>query len=210
MIGGNDAVLAAYSMGVENTGEIINVNGTCEITLVCLPECLASSNYNIRAHVIPDRWLTLYVMNAGGKAFEWFKNLFLPEMSEAAFYSEFVPQSIEKWIGRDSGVTYIPYLLGSRYSQEPLTAQFQGLTIETTREELLAAMVRGLCRYQQTHLKEIEKKILLEKTIHLTGGAVNNAIVRAKKKWMHRSDYIFTEQSSMCGAAMLGRKYLDS
>ncbi len=210
VIGGNDAVLAAYSMGVENTGEIINVNGTCEITLVCLPECLASSNYNIRAHVIPGRWLTLYVMNAGGKAFEWFKNLFLPEMSEAAFYSEFVPQSIEKWIGRNSGVTYIPYLLGSRYSQEPLTAQFQGLTIETTREELLAAMVRGLCRYQQTHLKEIEKKILLEKTIHLTGGAVNNAIVRAKRKWMHRSDYIFTEQSSMSGAAMLGRKYLDS
>ena len=36
LIGGNDAVLAAYSVGIEEPGDIINVNGTCEITLVCL------------------------------------------------------------------------------------------------------------------------------------------------------------------------------
>ena len=76
VIGGNDAVLAAYSVQVENSGEIFNINGTCEITMVCLPRCIPSQNYNIRAHVIPDRWVTLYVMNAGGKAFEWFKGLF--------------------------------------------------------------------------------------------------------------------------------------
>jgi xylulokinase len=68
LIGGNDAVLAAYSVGIREPGEIINVNGTCEISLVCLPQCLPSPHYNIRAHVVPDRWLTLHVMNAGGKA----------------------------------------------------------------------------------------------------------------------------------------------
>ena len=73
LIGGNDAVLAAYSVGFNEPGQVINVNGTCEITLVCLPKCLPSQSYNIRAHVLPDRWLTLYVMNAGGKALEWFK-----------------------------------------------------------------------------------------------------------------------------------------
>ena len=48
LIGGNDAVLAAYSVGVREPGEIVNVNGTCEITLVCLPRCLPSPHYNIR------------------------------------------------------------------------------------------------------------------------------------------------------------------
>ncbi|UCF14365.1 MAG: hypothetical protein JSW59_13200, partial [Phycisphaerales bacterium] len=52
LIGGNDAVLAAYSVGIEKPGDIINVNGTCEITLVCLDKCLVSANYNIRAHVL--------------------------------------------------------------------------------------------------------------------------------------------------------------
>lgn len=76
IIGGNDAVLAAYSVGIENPGDVINVNGTCEISLVCLPRCIYSTNYNVRVHVVPQRWLTLYVMNAGGKALEWFHHTF--------------------------------------------------------------------------------------------------------------------------------------
>ena len=85
LIGGNDAVLAAFSVGVQGPGEIINVNGTCEISLVCLPQCLPSPHYNIRAHVLPDRWLTLHVMNAGGKALEWFKSVFCSEMTDEEF-----------------------------------------------------------------------------------------------------------------------------
>ncbi|MHC4559554.1 MAG: FGGY-family carbohydrate kinase, partial [Planctomycetota bacterium] len=149
LIGGNDAVLAAYSMGINEPGDIINVNGTCEITLVCLDKCLASANYNIRAHVLPDRWLTLHVMNAGGKALDWYKSLFCSELSAEEFYNSFLPHVIEVWLERESDVAYVPYLMGSRYSQEPLKAQLLGLTQQTTREEILAAIVRGLCEYQR-------------------------------------------------------------
>ena len=209
LIGGNDAVLAAYSVGINEPGDIINVNGTCEITLVCLDKCLTSANYNIRAHVLKDRWLTLHVMNAGGKALDWYKSLFCSELSAEEFYNSFLPQTIEGWLDRQSGVTYEPYLMGSRYSLEPLKAQLLGLTQQTTREEILAAIVRGLCEYQKAHLKEIEKKIPLKDIIHVTGGATNPALMRAKSKWMRDSEYIHNEQSSMKGAAMLGQKYLE-
>ena len=209
VIGGNDAVLAAYSVGIKEPGDIINVNGTCEITLVCLPKCLSSIKYNVRAHVLPDRWLTLYVMNAGGKALEWFRNLFCNEMKVEEFYDRFLPQAIDSWLERDSGVTYVPYLMGSRYSQRPLKAELLGLTPETSREEILAGMVRGLCNYQREHLKEIGIEVPLQKAVHITGGAVNPAIIRAKTKWMRNCEYIHDDQSSMKGAAMLGRKYLE-
>ncbi len=91
VIGGNDAVLAAYAVDVNEPGDIMNVNGTCEITLVCLPRCIPSTRYNIRAHVVPGRWLTLYVMNAGGKALEWFRCLFCRELDADTFYAEFLP-----------------------------------------------------------------------------------------------------------------------
>jgi len=210
LIGGNDAVLAAYSVGINEPGDIINVNGTCEITLVFLDKCLTSGNYNIRAHVLKDRWLTLHVMNAGGKALDWYKNLFCSEMSAEEFYNSFLPQAIESRLDCETGVTYIPYLMGSRYSLEPLKAQLLGLTQQTTREEILAGIVRGLCEYQKAHLEEIEKKIPLKNIIHVTGGATNPALMRAKSKWMRDSEYIHNEQSSMKGAAMLGQKYLDS
>jgi xylulokinase len=208
VIGGNDAVLAAYSAGVVNPGDVINVNGTCEITLVCLERCLPSTRYNVRAHAIPDRWLTLYVMNAGGKAYEWFKTTICRELSDEQFYQEFVPRAVEQWLDRPNTASYIPYLMGSRYSSEPLRAQFSGLTHESTREGLMAAMVRGLCEYQREHLKDIAVEVPLRDTIYVTGGANIPAVIRAKERWLRACRYEYRDQSSMLGAALLGLKHL--
>jgi xylulokinase len=210
LIGGNDAVLAAYSVGIRQPGEIFNINGTCEITMVCLPKCFPSRNYNIRTHVLPERWFSFYVMNAGGKAMEWFKNLFCSEMSEEKFFTNFIPRAIDTWLNRESGVTYIPYLMGSRYSLEPLKAEFRGLTQATSREELLAALVRGLYEYQRENLKEVAIEMPLADEILVSGGAVNEALIRAKTRWMRNCSYRFETESSLKGAALLGQKYLKS
>ncbi len=209
LIGGNDAVLAAYSVGIRQPGEIFNINGTCEITMVCLAKCFASRNYNIRTHVLPQRWFSFYVMNAGGKALEWFKNLFCSEIAEEKFYTDFIPRALDTWLNRDSGVTYVPYLMGSRYSLEALKAEFRGLTQETSREELLAALVRGLCAYQRENLKEVAIEMPLAAEIIVSGGAVNEALIRAKTRWMRNCSYRFETESSLKGAALLGQKYLE-
>ncbi|MCG6930420.1 MAG: hypothetical protein LJE64_07660 [Desulfofustis sp.] len=208
LIGGNDAVLAAYSVHIDRPGQVFNINGTCEITMGCLDACRPSQNYNIRTHVIPDRWFSFYVMNAGGKAFEWFKNLFCSEMDNDRFFDEFVPEAIGIWLDRDSGVRYMPYLMGSRYSLLPLKAEFLGLTQETTREELLAALVRGLCEYQRENLKEISLEMPLDDIIVVSGGVISDSIIAAKKRWMRNCAYVFEAESSMRGAAMLGQRYL--
>ncbi|HBB18374.1 MAG TPA: hypothetical protein DCZ97_15755, partial [Syntrophus sp. (in: bacteria)] len=102
------------------------------------------------------------------------------------------------------------YLMGSRYSLQPLRAEFLGLTQETSREEMFAALVRGLCLYQREHLKEISLEVPLSDEISVTGGALNPSLIRAKAKWMRACRYVFEEQSSMKGAALLGRKYLNT
>jgi len=208
-IGGNDAVLAAYSIGIQEPGDYVDVNGTCEISMVCLDKCYPSTKYNIRAHVIANRWVTLYVMNAEGKAFEWFRSVFCSEMSDERFYQDFMPRAVDYWIDRQSTVSYIPYLMGSRYNLEPLKAEFLGMTPETTREELMAALVKGLAEYQSEHLKEISLVQPIKPVVHVTGGAVNPSLINAKRKWMlPGAEYVFVEQSSMKGAAMLALKNL--
>lgn len=208
LVGGNDAVLAAYAADIVQPGQVINVNGTAEITLVCLPRCLPSTRYNVRAHVVPDRWLTLYVMNAGGEALEWFRALCCSEMSEDAFYSEFIPASIEQWLGKHSSIRYEPYLMGSRYSTESLSGAFTGLTRTSTREELLAVLVRDLCLYQREHLKEISMDVAIDSTIHVAGGAAIPSIIRAKQVWLRNCRYAKVENSSMLGAALLAQRHL--
>ena len=147
-------------------------------------------------------------MNAQGKAFEWFKNLFCSEMPTDTFFSDFMPKAIDNWLEKDSDATYVPYLMGSRYSLKPLKAEFSGLTQETSREELMTSMVRGLCEYQRKHLKDISAKMPLKGKILVSGGAVNPALIRAKTKWMRNCDYTFETESSLKGAAILGQKYL--
>ncbi len=208
VIGGNDAVLAAYSIGIKEPGDYVNVNGTCEISMVCLDTCYPSTEYNIRAHVIADRWITLYVMNAEGKAFEWFRSVFCSEMDDEQYYGDFMPKAVDNWINRESSVTYTPYLMGSRYSLEPLKAEFLGITLGTTREEMMVAMVKGLAHYQREHLKEISLVQKIKPIVHVTGGAVNPSLIEAKKKWMRDAEYVFEEQSSMKGAAILALKNL--
>lgn len=210
VIGGNDATLAAYGNGIESPGDVVNVNGTCEISLVCLPKCIPSPRYNVRAHVLPGLWLTNYVLNAAGKAIEWFFKLFCSEMEKDEFYSAFLPRALDEWVGKESLVEYIPYLMGSRYSLKPLTAEFRGFTLQTTREEMAAALIRGLYRYQREHLKEISLAVPLNDTIVLTGGAVTDRMIRAKKEWMRDCNYIRKSNSSLDGAARLGLRYLES
>jgi sugar (pentulose or hexulose) kinase len=208
IIGGNDAVLAAYSAGCREPGQVINVNGTCEITLVCLGRCYPSRNYNIRAHVLPRRWLTLYVMNAGGIALEWFRSVFCSELGEQEYFGDFLPRAIDQGLARESSVRYVPFLMGSRYKQEPLRAEFVGLNQLTTREELAAALVRGLAEYQREHLEEISPEVPLAPIIAVTGGAVSPALIRAKRRWMRDCEYMHIEQSSLRGAAMLALEQL--
>lgn len=207
IIGGNDAVLAAYSAGINSPGSVINVNGTCEISLVCLSDCFYSTKYNTRAHVLSNRWLTLFVMNAGGKAYEWFHNLFCATLSNNEFYEQFLPNAITKWKNKKSPVSYRPFLMGSRYSQKDLKAGFKGLTLNSSLDEMAAAITRSLCLYQRQHLLEINRHIPLDRTIYVTGGAVNDAILQAKKKWMWPGEYQYVKQSSLLGAALLAKKY---
>ena len=96
--------------------------------------------------------------------------------------------------------------MGSRYSLDPLKAEFLGITLGTTREEMMAAMVKGLANYQREHLKEISLVQEIKPIVHVTGGAVNPSLIEAKKKWMRGAEYVFEEQSSMKGAAMLALK----
>jgi len=215
LCGGNDAVLASLSGGLKEPGAIIDVAGTCEIVQVCIDHPVGSRNYNIRTHVLPDRWMTFFVLNTGGKALEWFHSVFCHEMSVDDFYMDFVPQTIHKFLAQNGDADhmlpeYDPYLQGSRYSLESLTAGFSKINLETTRDKMLLGLLRGNLQYIGSHLNEVSKIIKLKREIITTGGGAKIRGMNAlKKRWMGDFEYNYQDQSSLLGAAMLGKMYLD-
>jgi sugar (pentulose or hexulose) kinase len=216
LCGGNDAVLAGYSAGLKQPGQIVDIAGTCEIIAVCTDRPVGSADYNIRCHVLPDLWVTFFVLNTGGKALEWFHSVFCRDMTADYFYQNLVPQTIEDYLSQhkhdDTTLPdYAPYLQGSRYSLDKLTATFANLTLETTREKMLLALLKGNLQYLGSHLKQVARFIELDDKITTTGGGAKIPGINAlKKRWMGDFEYEYKDQSSLLGAAMLGQMHLRS
>ncbi len=211
LMGGNDAMCAALHGGVTREGAVLDICGTCEIISVGLARALPGRNYNLRRHVIPRLWATLYVLNTGGKALEWFHGNFCREMTADEFFTDYIPRVIEDYFAEGESrdlPDYEVFLAGDRYSTADRRAAFARITLETRREDLLLALIRGNNEYMARHLREMEEKIPLSKTIHLTGGGLTDAFVRCKRRWMGDYDYARRDNSSLLGAAQLGHYFL--
>lgn len=213
LCGGNDAVLAAFSGGLTTPGEINNICGTCEITSVVVDDPVSSPNFNVRCHVIPGRWLTFFVLNTGGKALEWFYSTFCQGMTEQHFFRDYIPAVLSAFFSspdlerREARLPeYVPFLGGCRYSMERLKASFGGVTLETTRDDMLLSIIRGNALYHGQHLQEVANMVRLGRRVVTTGGGAKiPGYLEAKKRWTGDFDYQFLDQCSVLGAALLGR-----
>ena len=100
----------------------------------------------------------------------------------------------------------MPYLAGSRYALEPLTAGFSGLTLETSRDDLLLSIVRGNAQYLRGHLAAVADLVPVSRRVGISGGAARiRGMLDARRRWTGDYDYVFQDQSSLLGAAMLGQ-----
>jgi sugar (pentulose or hexulose) kinase len=217
LCGANDAVLAALSGGLTGPGDINIICGTCDIANVCLDTPIWSPNFNVRCHVVPGRWVTFFVLNTGGKAFEWFYNTFCRDMPEAHFYEEYLPDVLLEFLTSPDSArleanlpVYEPFLSGCRYTLERMTAGFSNVTLETTRDDLLVGLVRGNAAYLGGHLEEVAQRIPLGRKVGISGGGAKmRGALESRRRWTGDFEYEYQDQSSLLGAAMLGRFYLD-
>jgi sugar (pentulose or hexulose) kinase len=215
LCGGNDAVLAAFSSGLTEPGGISDICGTCEITSVCTDRPVSSPNFNVRCHVIPGRWMTFFVLNTGGKALEWFHSVFCAGMTENYFYEEYIPSVLNSFFhhpdrdGLEADLpVYVPFLSGCRYALERKKAAFDGVTLETNRDAMLLSLIRGNAAYHGEHLREVGGMVKLGRRIVATGGgAAIRGYMDVKRRWTGDFEYVYQDQSSLLGAAMLGQIY---
>jgi xylulokinase len=213
LCGGNDAVLAALSGGLTEPGDINIISGTCDIANVCTDRPIASPTFNVRCHVVPGRWLTFFVLNAGGEALDWFRRIACSELGDDEFYAEYVPGVLNAFFrGPDPDAReaelpeYMPYLGGSRYSVESLTAAFSRLTLETTREDLLLSLIRGNAMYLGEHLRDVAELVRIGHRVGISGGGARiRGMLDARRRWTGEYEYVFQDQSSLLGAAILGQ-----
>lgn len=179
-IGTNDVAAAQMGAGNQKPGDIMNTAGSSEMVSVLTNQPVTNPGYYLRNSALPGIW-QVYATTCGGFGIEWFYNQFCREMDRDAFYT-YEEQEIDRFLEKGNGdVIADPYLSGDRQSLEKRTAAFRGLTLASTRGEMLTAMLAGIQSviYGTITMAEVFQK--LQPVIKISGGMVTPAYLKMKE-----------------------------
>ena len=197
LMGANDSASAAYGAGAVHSGDIMNISGSSEIMTVTTDHPVPNPKFYCRTSVEADKWLYLCI-TVGGFAMEWFRRVFCQDMDKDTFYGKYIAEVTSSQETGD--VRFLPHLSGDRHSLVKKKGSFSGLTMDTTREEMLRALVKGTFDPMTTSLKIIGKTTPLNKQVFLTGGVVSPAYQHFKELAFEGYSFSMRSNCSLLGA----------
>jgi sugar (pentulose or hexulose) kinase len=207
-LGSNDAASAQAGAGNFRAGNMLNISGSSEMISVLTDEPRINDRYYLRCAVTPGLW-QIYAITASGFVLDWFRREFYRDMSEDAFFSREFPAVVDGFL--DTGAArFLPYLAGDRQSLVPKKGAFTELTLETKREDFLAAILLGIHEPIRMIIDICGSFMDLDKTIKLTGGMIDPAFLKVKQKIFPDYSFEIKPDCPVIGSARLGLEGLNS
>ncbi len=179
--------------------QLIHSGGSTDVLAVCVEKPRARAGLLCRPLGTRGLWVLAATQAAGGAGLAWARQTLFRELDDAAFDAA-VTEASE----RETSVAFRPHLAGDRQSVDQPTGGFEGLTLSTTRDDLLAAVVQALVADHRRRLNrllaaagEVDRRV-----ITTGGGGVLPGLMRAN--WPE-GDWAFgeVEQGTLRGLGAL-------
>jgi xylulokinase len=183
-------------------GQLVNVSGSTDVLALCTDRPRPHENLLTRAVGVGKRWLSVSTLAAAGSALDWAHQTFFHEMPSARFYA-----LISKIAGGiknsdpGGGVEFENYLAGSRTSLEQRNASFTGLSLASSREDMLRAILRSLARESAERLKLLAdvNTVRMRRQVLLTGGVQGGLSKLLHRWWPGRWTFKAEEEATLRG-----------
>jgi sugar (pentulose or hexulose) kinase len=205
-VGTNDMAAAQVGAGNLEPGCILNAAGSSDMVSILSDRPVVSPRYYLRNAALRGTW-QIYATTAGGFALDWFHEQFARELTDEQFYGECVARALSEF-EKDGEVTFDPYLTGDRQSMERKAGAWHGLTLASTREEMLAALLKSMNRVLNTTMREAGEVVELRPVVKLTGGMSSAAFVRLKEREIPGFRFEVVENCPVIGSVALAQRYL--
>lgn len=213
IIGGGDTACSALGSGVVNNGQIFATSGTTDVIATCFTRQRFDRRFINICHVIPGRWLVLGEILASGASLKWFGNQFCQHEVEIGRKLNISDYSLMDELAKNTrpganGVIFLSYMIGEHTPILDPKAKgiFLGLSITSTKGELIRAILEGVGFANRHVLEEIEK-LLGKKTdsLFITGGCNQSMLWNQIKADITGRNIIATNfsETALLGAAML-------
>ena len=140
-------------------------------------------------------------VGAGGASLEWFRMNFCKEMTKKTFYEEYLKEVLSP--KKVPEARFHPFLAGDRHRVRRKTGAFTRLTLNTTREDTLLAVIYGIISFQTEILSEWQKKAPLKSQIRHVGGGASDAYTGYKQSLLKKYSFVQLGETTLTGAAKL-------
>ena len=197
--GGGDTGIAALGAGVTEEGDILNSTGTVEVMVLSTHSPVARPEFLLCTHPLPGKWLVMNIIGAGGGALEWVRREFYREMDPESFYGRHLPEVMEDG---NTSVSLVPFFAGDRTSFERRTAEFSGITLGHTRDDLLRATATAIVTEMRRRYDHYLAHWELSGKMRYTGGGID-AMLRLKRETFPGLHWEEAPDATISGAATL-------
>jgi xylulokinase len=163
-------------------GRLVHSSGSSDVLALVVDTCKPIENLLWRPlgtgrHGKP-RWLAVSTMAAGGSSIKWMRDEFFRDLSHKQFW-KLLGKLLERMKateanktrhGNSAEVGFRPLLAGDRTSLEERQGAFEGLTLATSREDMLAAVVRALAAEGRERLMTLQSVHKIDAQVFTMGG----------------------------------------
>jgi xylulokinase len=206
---------AAMLLTGARPGQLLNVCGSTDVLGLCTDKPRPHEKVLTRALGVGARWMSVCTLAAAASAIYWVKRELFADWDDARFVKEVRKLGLpdrrpRKRVHRnapvaaDTTVTFEPYLAGERTSIEQRQGAFTGLTLATTRTDMLAAVIESLVKASAERLTLLdtgETKIL--RTVVVSGGAQDRLDELFHRDWPGRWTFRAEDEATLRGLARL-------
>lgn len=161
--------------------------------------------YYLRTSATPGLW-QIYATTAGGFGLDWFHEQFARELSRDEFYRDLVPRAIDDCADEDA-VEFEPYLTGDRQSMDAKTGAWRGLTLATTREQMLGALLKSAARVLNATICQAKDVVDLKAVIKMSGGLAGEPYLRLKRREIPGFDFEIVDNCPIRGNVRLAQTH---
>ena len=201
LVGMIDAGGAMLLAGAK-TGQLVNSAGSTDVLALCTDRTPRPHERLLtRALGVDRKWLQVSTLAAGGSAFAWLREQLFRDLAQAAFGAllrKLAKNPVENTVQFD------PYLAGDRMSMEQRRAAFTGLTLATTREEMLSAAIESIAAASAARVELLRSTgVRLRRDVVVTGGVIEGLRDVLYRDWPGQWDFKVEEEASLRGLAKL-------
>jgi xylulokinase len=184
-------------------GKLLNVSGSTDVLGLCTDKPKLDDRLLIRALGVGKKWMAVTTIAAAGSSLAWAKGNFFPDLDWPK-YSSLIGQLSDAKPNPDSQVKFAPYLAGLRTSIEQPRAAFTGLTLATTRQDMLRAIIESLAEASAARIPVLQGQgVKINHNVLLSGGTQDELAHVLHRDWPGKWKFHVEKEATLRGLAHL-------